>query len=393
MEQLLRFLADGLAGAPALAIAAYTLLTTHLTIIAVTVYLHRCQAHRALTLHPWVAHLFRFWLWLSTGMVTREWVAVHRRHHACCEQPGDPHSPRVAGLRTVLLRGTELYREASKDQALVARYGKGCPDDWMERHLYTRFTWQGVALLLIADLVLFGIVGLAVWGIQMLWIPVLAAGVVNGIGHAIGYRNFDCREAAVNIFPLGLLIGGEELHNNHHAYPASARMSSTWYEFDLGWGYIRVFQLLGLAKVRSLPARPRVRPACLDADRRTLLAVLGNRAHVMAALSARLKPVLAAEVRATPLDASLNRRTALRLLLRDPDYLSEQETGLLAGVLAVNPRLRDIQLLRLQLAQLWQRTRESEETLLRALSRWCARAAAADCAPLRGFAAELRAYA
>ncbi|WP_020654548.1 DesA family fatty acid desaturase [Massilia niastensis] len=393
MDQVLRFLATGAADAPLYAVIGYTLLSTHLTIVAVTVYLHRHQAHHALTLHPLIGHLFRFWLWLTTGMVTREWVAVHRKHHACCEQVGDPHSPRIVGLRAVLLRGAELYRTASRDREVVARYGKGCPDDWIERHLYSRWTWQGVGLLLVADVALFGILGLAVWGIQMLWIPVLAAGVVNGVGHAIGYRNFDCREAAVNIVPLGLLIGGEELHNNHHAYPCSAKMSVKWYEFDLGWLYIRTLALLGLAQVRPVPLAPRTRPSCQDVDERTLHAVLGNRAHVMATLSARLAPVLRQEIRSMSLAGVLNRRAALRLLRRDPGYLSADETAMLGSVLAANGRLRDIQALRVQLTQVWQRSLETEDGLFRMLAEWCTRASRAECAQLRRFAGELRAYA
>ena len=200
-------------------------MTTHVTIVAVTVYLHRCQTHRALTLHPAVAHCFRFWLWLTTGMVTREWVAVHRCHHAHCETEKDPHSPVVVGINQVLWRGAELYRDATSDPALAERYGGGGPADWLERRIYGHYTWQGVGLLLLIELVLFGALGLTLWACQMMWIPFLAAGVVNGLGHYTGYRNYDCKEAATNIVPFGLLIGGEELHNNHHTFPTSAKFS------------------------------------------------------------------------------------------------------------------------------------------------------------------------
>ena len=391
---LLQFLADGLTKASTATIVAYTLATTHITIVAVTVYLHRHQAHRALSLHPAVSHFFRFWLWLTTGMVTREWVAIHRRHHAHCEREGDPHSPRQVGLRTVLLRGAELYREASRDSESIARYAAGCPDDWIERRLYSRWTWQGVGVLLVLDVLLFGIAGVAVWGVQMLWIPILAAGVINGVGHALGYRNFDCPEAATNIVPFGLLIGGEELHNNHHTFATSAKLSVKWYEFDIGWMYIRILQALRLARARGLPAAPTIRYRHLDVDATTLRAVLANRARVMAALSARLKPVWRRELRAIMSGSSLGERmTALRLLSRDPGNLDHAERGRLGGLLAASDHLRQVQALREQLAQLWQRSLASEEQLLEALRAWCARAAAGGCVQMRAFAAELRAYA
>jgi stearoyl-CoA desaturase (delta-9 desaturase) len=392
MDAFLGFLADGLTSTSLLGIVAYTLLTTHVTIVAVTVYLHRHQAHRALTLHPLVSHFFRFWLWLTTGMVTREWVAIHRRHHAHCERVGDPHSPRQVGLSTVLLRGAELYRTASHDHAAIERYAAGCPDAWIERRLYGRYTWQGVGLLLIVDVLLFGIIGLSVWGIQMLWIPVLAAGVINGAGHAIGYRNFDCQEAATNIVPLGLLIGGEELHNNHHTFATSAKLSVKWYEFDIGWMYIRLLQALGLARARPLPAKPGIRYRHALVDAHTLRAVLANRARVMAALNARLKPVWRRELRGMALGGELDRRTALRLLSRDPGYLDGEEKGRLGRLLASSEHLERVQALREQLAQLWHRSLASEEQLMEALSAWCAKAAADRCVQVRSFAAELKAY-
>jgi stearoyl-CoA desaturase (delta-9 desaturase) len=228
-QSTLQYLADGMLAWRPWQIVAYTAATTHLTIAAVTIYLHRCQAHRALALHPAVSHAFRFWLWIATGMATREWVAVHRKHHACCEREGDPHSPQLFGIRRVLLRGTELYRAQARDVETVRRYGHGTPDDWLERRVYGALPWQGVGLLLVADVAMFGIIGLAVWGVQMLWIPVTAAGIVNGIGHYLGYRSFDGPTAAANIVPWGIVIGGEELHGNHHAFPTSARMSvRTW---------------------------------------------------------------------------------------------------------------------------------------------------------------------
>lgn len=255
---------------------------THITIVAVTVYLHRAQAHRALDLHPAVSHFFRFWLWLTTGMVTKEWVGVHRRHHAKCETVEDPHSPQVLGLRKVLGEGAELYAQAASDRAAVERYGQGTPDDWLERRLYSRFSWHGLALMLVLDVVLFGVYGIVIWAVQMLWIPIFAAGVINGVGHYFGYRNFEPPDASTNILPWGILIGGEELHNNHHAFPSSARLSSTWWEFDIGWMYIRILSALRLAKIRRVAPNPQVVPGKSQLDLETLRAVITSRMHVLA---------------------------------------------------------------------------------------------------------------
>jgi len=257
-----------------------TLAMTHITIVSVTVFLHRHQAHRALDLHPLPSHFFRFWLWLTTGQVTREWAAIHRKHHARCEQAEDPHSPHVFGIRKVLFEGAELYRTESKNQETLARFGHGTPDDWIERHLYTRFSWQGVGLMLIIDLALFGVAGLTVWAVQMAWIPVTAAGIINGAAHYWGYRNFEAPDASTNISPWGILIGGEELHNNHHTYPTSAKLSVKPYEFDIGWMYIRLMQSVGLASIKKRPPKLAfgdIRPV---ADEKTLEAVIANRCGV-----------------------------------------------------------------------------------------------------------------
>ncbi len=388
----MEFLTTGLTHAGIASIVLYTLATTHVTIIGVTVFLHRSQAHRAVTLHPVISHVLRFWLWLTTGMVTREWVAIHRAHHAHCEKTGDPHSPVLLGIGKVLLQGAELYRSAAADRELIERYGAGTPDDWVERHVYSRFTWQGVGALLVLDLLLFGVIGATVWAVQMLWIPVLAAGVINGAGHYWGYRNFDCPEAATNLMPLGLLIGGEELHNNHHAFASSARMSVKWYEFDVGWLYICLLRGLGLAQVRPLPARPQRAAGKTDVDMRTLAIVLANRARVMAELSGALRRVWRQET------ATLRRfdpalwRGARRLLHRDPGYLSGEQDHRLQQVLAHSELLRHIHDLRSELATLWRRSHASPEQLLETLKTWCTRAEASACEPLRRYAMRLRSY-
>src|SRR6266545_8153959 len=234
LDRFLDFLSHGLLAWHSWQTLLYTLIVTHITIAGVTIYLHRCQAHGALELHRLASHFFRFWLWLTTGMVTKEWVAIHRKHHAFVETPDDPHSPQTRGIATVLLQGTELYRTEAKNQETLEKYGAGTPDDWLERNVYTRFSWEGVGLMMMVDLVLCGPIGLTIWAVQMAWIPITAAGIVNGLGHYWGYRNFSCEDASRNIVPWGIVIGGEELHNNHHAYGTSAKLSSRWYEFDLG---------------------------------------------------------------------------------------------------------------------------------------------------------------
>ena len=276
------WLSNGLIEASGWQVLAFTLVATHITIAAVTIFLHRSQAHRALDLGPIPSHFFRFWLWLTTGMVTKEWVAIHRKHHAKCETVDDPHSPVTKGIETVLLRGSELYRAEAKNQETLAKYGHGTPDDWLERNLYSRFSWQGVGLMLIIDLLLFGAIGATVWAVQMLWIPITAAGIINGIGHYWGYRNFEATDASTNVSPWGIVIGGEELHNNHHTYPTSAKLSVKPYEFDIGWGYIRAMEMLGWAKVRKTPPMLKLGEVKPVADDKTLDAIIANRYEVMA---------------------------------------------------------------------------------------------------------------
>jgi stearoyl-CoA desaturase (delta-9 desaturase) len=395
MDNVLQLLAHGMAQASAWQIVAYTLVTTHLTIVAVTVYLHRCQAHRALELHPALSHLFRFWLWLATGMITREWVAVHRKHHARCEQDGDPHSPVLFGIRTVLLQGTELYQREARIAATLQRYGSGTPDDWVERHVYARHSWQGVALLLIADLLLFGAIGATVWAVQMLWIPIGAAGIVNGLGHYFGYRNFDGPTAASNIVPLGILIGGEELHNNHHTFPTSAKLSARWFELDIGWCYIRLFQALGLARVRALPSKPVLRKDGAALNIETVKSIIANRHYVMRNYGVMLMRALRDELRLLR-DNRYDRRFlrhARRLLRRDPAYVPSAQQGTLAQLLTRHQALAYMQAMRAELGQLWERKNATPQELLAHLRDWCERAERSGLPRLRNFALRLQAYA
>jgi stearoyl-CoA desaturase (Delta-9 desaturase) len=304
---------------------------THVTIAAVTIFLHRQQAHRALDLHPVVSHFFRGWLWLTTGMITREWVAVHRKHHAKCETPEDPHSPQIYGINKVLFEGVELYGRETKNTATLERYGRGTPDDWLERHLYAKHNLLGVSLMLVIDLLLFGPIGLTIWAVQMLWIPFFAAGVINGIGHYWGYRNFAPNDTSNNIVPWGILIGGEELHNNHHAYATSAKLSNQWWEFDLGWLYIRLLETLGLARVRRVAPKIRFDPTKRRCDAGTVQAVITHRYQVLATFARCLKQTALAEIRTLQARATLGLRESRALqviqqgLQRDPDTLPEPE--------------------------------------------------------------------
>ncbi len=396
VHAVLAFLDRGLLGAAWWQILAYTLVVTHVTIVAVTVYLHRCQAHRALDLHPAAAHFFRFWLWLTTGMVTREWAAVHRKHHARCETDEDPHSPARWGLRKVLLEGTELYRAEAADAETVRKYGHGCPDDRIERVLYARHTLLGIGITLALDVLLFGAIGLAVFGVQMLWIPVLAAGVINGLGHARGYRNFDCPDASTNILPWGILIGGEELHNNHHTYASSAKLSVKWYEFDIGWMYIRLLSMLRLASVRRVAPKPRFAAAKPVVDHETLQAVIAHRYDVMAQYARSLRRVCAEEaLRLSRLDRpeSTLVASARRWLHLDAARWSDQHRARLGEIFAASERLRKLVEMRRELAAVWERSSLSRDQLLAHLQQWCQRAEASGVRALQELALRLRSYA
>jgi stearoyl-CoA desaturase (delta-9 desaturase) len=389
--------AHGLTPMPWWGYVVVTLVLTHITIASVTIFLHRSQAHRGLDLHPVISHFFRFWLWLTTGMVTKEWVAIHRKHHAKVETPDDPHSPQTRGIDTVLLRGAELYREESRVKETLEKYGHGTPDDWIERNLYTPFSWQGVGLMLIIDLALFGPIGATIWAVQMLWIPITAAGIINGIGHYWGYRNFACADASTNIVPWGILIGGEELHNNHHAYGTSAKLSSRWYEFDIGWMYIRMLESMRLATVRKVAPRVRFDRAKAAPDLATLQAIITHRYAVATSYARSLKTACAAEI------ASLRERHAhvdlpslrriKRWLASDENVLPEVERARLAQTLDSSKVLKQIYHMRQELASLWGRSTESSEQLLARLQDWCHRAEASGIPPLAQFSLQLKRYA
>lgn len=375
-------------------LVVYTLVVTHITIIAVTVFLHRCQAHRALDLHPVASHFFRFWLWLTTGMITKEWAAIHRKHHAKCESVEDPHSPQIVGIRKVLLEGTELYRKESRNLETLERYGRGTPDDWIEEKLYTRHSKIGVAIMLVMNVVLFGAIGLTIWAVQMLWIPFLAAGVINGLGHYWGYRNFQPEDASTNIVPWGILIGGEELHNNHHAYATSARLSNRWYEFDIGWFYIRLMQAAGLAQVKKVAPELRLDKGKTACDLDTLHAVITHRYEVLAKYAKSLRQTCSAEIRAIRARAVRIDGSALRRLLHaDVNSPPSAELDSVHEVIRHSKVLETIYRMRHELAALWQRSNASKEQLVRQLEDWCARAEQSGIEALEQFSRRLRCYA
>ncbi len=392
LEPVLQFLDQGLLDWSGWAILAYTLATTHITIAAVTIYLHRHQAHRALELHSLPSHFFRFWLWIATGMQTKAWAAIHRKHHAKCETPDDPHSPQTRGLKEVFWRGAELYRAEAKNAETLSKYGHGTPNDWIENHVYSRFPWQGLGLMLIVNLALFGALGLTVWAVQMLWIPVTAAGIINGVGHFWGYRNFEAPDASTNISPWGILIGGEELHNNHHTYPTSAKLSVKPYEFDIGWLYIRLLSMLGLAKVKKTPPKLAYGDIQPVADEKTLEALIANRYEVMAAYARQLRAACRQDIQSLkqrPADAVLS--AARRWMHRDVEKIPANARTLVEQARANLPQADTMVRMREELRQLWLSTHRSREQLAADLQAWCRQAENSGIAALRDFSMRLRA--
>ncbi len=396
IDSLLQFLDSGLLNASGWQIVVFTLVVTHITIAGVTIYLHRHQAHRALELHASVSHFFRFWLWLTTGMVTKEWAAIHRKHHAKCEGSEDPHSPVRFGLRKVLLEGAELYRAEAENRETIDKYGHGTPDDWVERNVYSRYPFAGILFMLAINVALFGVIGLTVFGIQMLWIPIFAAGVINGLGHARGYRNFDCPDASTNIVPWGILIGGEELHNNHHAFPTSARLSNKWYEFDIGWLYIRILSILGLARVKKIAPTPKLTNARTSIDLDAVQALIAHRYDAMQQFARSLRTACAEEA------ARLSRlhrpegqllKAARHWLPLDAGRWSGDQRAVLPEVLAASERLTVLVEMRRELGVIWERSNRSREQLVAMLQQWCQRADSSDIPALRLMSVRIRSYA
>ncbi|MDX1402912.1 MAG: fatty acid desaturase [Woeseiaceae bacterium] len=371
-------------------IAAFVML--QITMMAVTLYLHRDQAHRAIDLHPVLRHFFRFWIWCTSGMLTREWVAVHRKHHAFCETEDDPHSPQIYGLKKVLLEGAELYREEKNNPQTIEKYGRGAPNDWLERNVYLRIPYGGIILMLVADVILFGVPGISIFAFQMASMPVFAAGIINGLGHHSGYRNFECDDAATNLTPWAIFIGGEELHNNHHAFPTSAKFSVRRWEFDIGWMYITILRYLGLVKVNKVAPRPLLQPQPdphIDLD--NLRAIIVNRMHVLRDYTRHVTmPVLRIEKARAAGDSALRR--ARTLLVRRPRLLDDRAKRRLRQLLDDNTALQTVHEFRERLSELWSGAHVSNEKLLAQLRQWIAEAEASGIQVLEDFAQRLRSY-
>jgi stearoyl-CoA desaturase (delta-9 desaturase) len=372
-----------------------TLALTHTTIASVTIFLHRHQAHRALNLHAVPSHFFRFWLWLTTSIVTKEWVAIHRKHHAKCETAEDPHSPVILGIKKVLLEGAALYRKEAQNLETLDKYGHGTPNDWLENNLYSKRSELGITLMLIINVLLFGPLGLTIWAVQMAWIPINAAGIVNGIGHYWGYRNFQTADASTNIVPWGIFIGGEELHNNHHAYASSAKLSNKWYELDIGWLYIRVLETFGLAQVKRRAPRVRLNQAKTSCDMETLHAVIANRYEVTARYAQLLKKTYSTEMARLKLQASdkIDVARIKHWLHLDENVLTEQQKTKLSVVIKASCILRTTYTLRQELAVVWQNSTATKEQLVKQLEDWCHRAENSGIAALQEFSQRLRCYA
>ena len=373
--------------------AGVALLLTHITIASVTIFLHRHQAHNALDLHPAMSHFFRFWLWFSTGSVTREWVAVHRKHHARCETEEDPHSPRHKGILRVLFGGLWLYRQEARNRETLERFGQGTPDDWLERHLYSAHPWLGIALMLIVDIALFGLPGVAIFVVQMIWIPFWAAGVINGLGHYLGYRGFETSDASRNIVPWGIIVGGEELHNNHHAYAASARLSCRWYEIDLGWIYIRFLALCGLARVKRLAPRAVSIRGRYAIDRETVRAVVSQRFYILKRYSRIvIRPALREARRNTDAMGRELLRRARNLLTREDIPAEGQAAETIARVLQQDRTLATIYHFKQQLKEVWKRGADCQTGRVERLQAWCAACEQSGIRALEEFAEFVRGY-
>jgi stearoyl-CoA desaturase (delta-9 desaturase) len=372
------------------------LILVQITIAGVTLYLHRCQAHRALEVHPVVSHFFRFWLWLTTGMITKEWAAIHRKHHAKCETEEDPHSPRIHGINKILFTGVVMYVKESHNAETMTRYGHGTPDDWLEKNVYTPLNKWGVVLLAAIDIALFGLIpGAIIYGAQIAWIPFWAAGVINGVGHFFGYRNFQTDDDSTNIVPWAAWIGGEELHNNHHAYPTSAKFSLRWYEFDLGWAYIRLLQSLGLATVRKQAPKVKLDPSKFEVDAQTLQAVIMHRYDVMMNYAKSVKRAAKLEIAALREKGSdcTALKSARRWLHLDDAVVPEKHRATINLLVEASPRLKTTLAMRQELARIWERSTLNTEQLVSQLKDWCERAEKSDVEPLVAFSRRLRCYA
>lgn len=393
MNSILDLLMYGVLNLPWWGYLAVFFTLTEITILAVTIYLHRCQAHRSLDLHPAVSHVFRFWLWLTTGIVTKEWTAIHRKHHARVETDEDPHSPVTRGIKKVLFEGYELYRDEALNKETLERFGEGTPDDWLERHVYEGHSVLGVSLMLLINLSLFGVVGLGMWALQMAWMPFFAAGVINGIGHYFGYRNYECKDASRNIYPVAFFLGGEELHNNHHAFATSAKFSEKWWEFDMGWLVIRTLQFFNLAHPKRVVPKPVIQPSKAAIDNDTITALITYRFQVMARYTREvLLPLLNEEKKRASKSSKALLKYARISLVRDTSLLKSYQKLRLSNILENFQSLRTVYQYRIKLQEIWGQRSATQKELLEALQEWCRQAEATGIEALRRFSLHLKTY-
>ena len=383
----------GLLPLPWWAYVIWTLVWIHVTLMAITLYFHREQAHRSVDLNPVLRHFFRFWLWINTGAPTKQWVAVHRKHHALCEREGDPHSPVIFGLKRVVLEGAELYMDEARKPETLEKYGKGTPDDWLERNVYNRFDYTGIGLLVVFDILMFGAAGIIMLAVQLATMPALAAGIINGVCHAKGYRNFETNDASTNLWRIGLVIGGEELHNNHHAFPTSAKFSIRPGEVDMGWLHLKVFSALGLAKIRRVASEPDIGAASAPPDLEALRSVLINRMHVLRAYMHEVTlPVLKRDCEAIGSNAKALVPKVRRWLTWNPQLLAESERRRLGELVDQLPTFDLVLKFRNELKALWEGAHTSNERLLEDFRQWCRRAEESGNQYLREFASYLRSF-
>jgi len=389
----MNLISDGLLNLSWFSIILTTLVLTQITIASVTIYLHRHQTHHALTLHPIVSHFFRFWLWLTTGTVTKEWVAIHRKHHAKCETVEDPHSPKILGLKKLMLQGAELYQAEARNQETLDKYGKGTPDDWLEKNIYTRGRYVGINIMLLLDLMFFGVIGLTVFAIQMLWIPFWAAGVINGVAHYFGYRNFETPDASRNIIPWGFFIGGEELHNNHHAYPSSAKLSNKWWEFDIGWLYIRTLSFINLAKIKKVAPRvySEINKQRIDMD--TVRALAHHRFHIIKVYGRQvIKPAIQEEYQRAGQSYKSLLDAARKLLIREDIKQDKKSHETIQRTLERSETLATVYQFKQQLKDLWSNTKHDQGKRIERMQKWCIDAEKTGIVALEEFAQYLRGY-
>lgn len=368
-----------------------TLVFTQITIAAVTLYLHRSQCHRALDMHPLITHPLRLWLWMTTGMVTKKWVAIHRKHHAATETVDDPHSPKILGIKEVLLHGAELYRGESKNTETIEKYGHGCPNDWVENNIYTKFSKLGIFVMLFVDFILLGIPGVTVWAIQMMWIPIFAAGVINGLGHYWGYRNYEVPDASTNLTPIAFFVGGEELHNNHHTYPSSAKFSLKPWEFDIGWMYIKILSTFGLAKVKKLPPQLDIIKTKSNIDIDTVKAVINSRFQVMSQYYRQvILPTLKADKKWVSQELNEPFKKIGALFRKNETHLNDTAKSQLSGLLEKRDNLKLVYQHRQTLQNVWLRTASSQKELLDALQQWCKQAENSGLESLKQFSHRIK---